>query len=380
MAGGLTFFYISCMGLGFRVGRGVRLYAGGRGLGVSVGTGPVRYYTRLGGGGRSGRTSVTAYERQVRQTQRVQEIQSVIDLDNQLIEMCLAHTGSFPLAERPTAPPPESVSRREVRSALVAEATAKIPLLRVRERRSARRAALAGLDSAVLKEDERRAQELREHQAQLDDQWARLQANDPATVLAALEAAFEDNEAPAAAVSCREDRVDIVLRWPQLNDVVPERKAGATPTGRPTIRKRSKSERSEFYLEALCSHSLATVREAFAECSAIQEVGLAVIRTGRDPARGDDIVETLFLATMRREKLASIRWESVVAIAALLENATGRVGLRGKGANKALFGLDLEADQEARAFIGDIANALGARVADGGVPGLPLPVNVVVAT
>jgi hypothetical protein len=52
--------------------------------------------------------------------------------------------------------------------------------------------------------------------------------------------------------------------------------------------------------------------------------------------------------------------------------------LKGKGANKALYGLDLSNDQEERTFISQLATGLGARVPDGGVAGLALPVNVVV--
>lgn len=217
-------------------------------------------------------------------------------------------------------------------------------------------------------------------QAELDDQWSRLQANDPDTVLAALEAAFEDKEAPAAAVSCRGDRVDIVVRWLPVGDIVPERKAAVTPSGQPTIRKRSKAEQTELYLEALCSHVLVTAKEALAVCPGINEIGLAAIRAGRDPARGDDIVEPLLLATVRRDQLNGIRWEIVVSTAALLETATGKIGMRGKGATKTLYGLDLSEDQEERVFISELAAGLAARVPEGGVAGLALPVDVVMGT
>lgn len=370
------------MGLGFRVGRGVRVYAGGRGLGVSVGRGPVRYYKYLGGGGRrrsTGRTSVAAYERQVRQAQRLQEIQAVIDLDKQLVALCQAHQEEFPAAERLFAPQPEPVNKREIKKRLESEASAGISAFKLRERRAAKRESLTRLEEEVRAEEERRAREAQQLQVQLDDEWARLQANDPAMVLAALEAAFEDNEAPAAAVSCEEDRVDIVLRWPPLGDVVPERKAAVTPTGKPTIRQRSKTEQAEFYLEALCSQVLATAKEVLAECPGINEVGLAAIRAGRDPARGDDIVEPLLLATIGRDQLQGIRWGNVVATAALLENATGKIGMKGRGANKTLHGLDLKDDPEERAFISEIAAGIGARVPEGGVSGLALPVDVVVA-
>jgi hypothetical protein len=367
------------MGLGFRVGRGVRLYGGGRGLGVSVGTGPIRYYTRLGGT-RSRGPSIAAYERQARQAQRLQEIQAVIDLDQQLVDLCQAHRQEFEPPERPVAPPPQPVSEGEIKRRLKTEAAARISPFRFGERRAAKRDALTKLESEVRAEEERLAREAEQLQAQLDDEWARLNSNDPATVLAALEAAFDDNEAPAAAVSCREDRVDIVLRWPAVGDIVPERKAAVTPSGQPTIHKRNKTEQAHFYLEALCSHALVTAKEALAECPAVNQIGLAVVRAGRDPARGDDILEPLLLATVRRDQLAGIRWENVVSTAALLETATGKIGMRGKGANKTLYGLDLGEDEEEREFITQVAAGLKARVAESGIPGLALPVHVVIGT
>ncbi|MGH2661978.1 MAG: hypothetical protein ACRDH8_04070 [Actinomycetota bacterium] len=371
------------MGLGFRVGRGVRIYGGGRGLGVSVGTGRVRYYKHIGGGTRSrgpGGASIAAHERQVRQAQRLQDIQRVIDLDKQLIALCQAHRQEFGPSERPVAPLPEPVNKGEIKKRLESEATAGISAFKFGQRRAAKRGSLTRLEEEIRAEEEQRAQGAQRLQSQLADQWARLQANDADTVLAALEAAFEDNEAPAAAVSCRDDRVDIVIRWPAVGDVVPERKAAVTPSGQPTVHKRNRTEQAELYLEALCSHTLVTAKEAFAECPAINEVGLAAIRARQDPARGDDIVEPLLLATVRREQLDGIRWENVVAIAALLETATGKVGMKGKGANKTLYGLDLSEDQEERAFIGQVAAGLAARVPEGGIPGLALPVDVVVAT
>lgn len=369
------------MGLGFRVGRGVRLYTGGRGLGVSLGSGPVRYYTRLGSGGGSRgsyRASVAAHERQMRQAQRLQEIQGVINLDQQLSALCQAHHEEYAPAERPAAPPPQPASRREVKKRLEREATAGLSAFKFGERRNAKREMLTRLDEEVRAEEERRERAAEDLQTQLDEEWSRLEANDPSIVLTALEAAFADNEAPAAAVSCRSDRVDVVVRWPALADVVPERKAAVTPTGQADDSQAKQREQAEFYLEALCSNVLVTAKEVLAVCPGINEVGLAAIRASRDPARGDEILEPLILATVRRDRLNGIRWRNVVATAALLENGNGKIGMRGKGANKTLYGLDLSDDQQEREFISQVAASLGARVPEGGVAGLPLPINVVV--
>ena len=56
------------MGFGFKVAPGVRVYPGGRGIGVGTSVGRVSYYQRVGGGRRSSGSSgsVAAYQRQVR--------------------------------------------------------------------------------------------------------------------------------------------------------------------------------------------------------------------------------------------------------------------------------------------------------------------------
>jgi len=373
-------YALLAMGLGFSVGSGVRVYGGGRGLGVSVGKGPVRYSTRLGGGSRSssGRTSAAAYEREVRAAERMEEVQAVLDLDNQLVEMCHVHREEFEPAQKPGLPGAQPVDPREVKARLEAEAVEGIGMLKFGERRAAKTAARERLDEEVVAEEERRAKQAAGTQQAWDEFWGKLQANDAEAVLPALERAFEDNEAPAAAVSCRDGRVDVVMRWSQLDDVVSERKAAVTPTGKPTIKKRSKSERYELYLETLCSHALVTAKEAFAVAPKIERVGLAVVRATTDPARGDDVVEPVLLGLVSREDLERIHWTNINATAALLCSAEGRIGFKGKGANKTLYGLDLSDDPDEREFIAQVAGGLGARVPGKGVAGVQLPVRVVV--
>ena len=368
------------MGFGFRVGSGVRVYPGGRGLGVSVGSGPVRYYTRVGAGRRSGsgRTSVTAHERQVRQAQRFEEVQAAVGLDEQLASMCRAHMEDFEPTCRPTQVEPARIDPKVIEAQLVKQAVSGISPFKLGQRREAKRAALAGLEGAIQAERHEKAEEAAREQEEADRFWAALEANDPSVVLSVLEEAFGDNEAPAAAVSCEGSRVDIVMRWPVLEDVVPEKKAAVTPTGKPTIKKRPKGERSELYLEALSSHALATAREAFAVCPSLDRIGLAVVRPSVDPARGDQILESVALGILSREQLSQVHWKEINATAAFLGNAEGRIGMRGKGSNKALFGLDLGDDAETTSFIAQIAAGLEARVPEGGIPGLPLPVKVVV--
>lgn len=134
------------------------------------------------------------------------------------------------------------------------------------------------LTLAVAAERERREAGRRAEQAGLDEEWERLRHNDPAVTIASLERAFADNEAPAAPIDCEDERVTVVLEFPLPEAIIPERKPARTPTGRATLKKRTKTETNTLYLQALGSNVLATVKEAFAVAPGTQVVQILVIR------------------------------------------------------------------------------------------------------
>lgn len=131
---------------------------------------------------------------------------------------------------------------------------------------------------AVAAERERREIERQAEQVRLDEEWERLCSNEPDVAIAALERAFADNEAPAAPIDCEGDRTTVVMEFQSREAIVPERKPARTPTGKPTLKKRTKTEINRLYLEALGSNVLATVKETFAVAPGTQVVQLLVIR------------------------------------------------------------------------------------------------------
>ena len=131
---------------------------------------------------------------------------------------------------------------------------------------------------AVAAERERREVERQAEQVRLDEEWERLRRNEPDVAIAALERAFADNEAPAAPIDCEGGRTTVVMEFQPPEAIVPERKPARTPTGKPTLKKRTKTEINRLYLEALGSNVLATVKEAFAVAPGTQVVQLLVIR------------------------------------------------------------------------------------------------------
>jgi hypothetical protein len=119
-------------------------------------------------------------------------------------------------------------------------------------------------------------------QHELDEHWKLLSENDPHTVLETLEAAFADDEAPAAPINCEEGRATVVLLV-EAEDLAPERVPSVTPTGRPTTRKLSQTDRNKFYLSWIFSNILVTVKEAFAVAPGLGAVTTVALSKESNP-------------------------------------------------------------------------------------------------
>lgn len=150
------------------------------------------------------------------------------------------------------------------------------------ELQQARASVAEELPGRIAAERERRETARAADQQELDQAWARLQANEPEVTLPALKKAFADNEAPAEAIRCEGDRTTVVMRFSLPEDLIPERKPARTPTGKRTLKKRTKTEINALYLEALGSNVLATVKEAFAVAPGTETIQLLVVRRETD--------------------------------------------------------------------------------------------------
>jgi len=232
----------------------------------------------------------------------------------------IAETGGA--EEPPVAAPPEPVDRYALMREHRARRCEGIPIWRLRERIAAATAADAEAEQAavaeaghraeaqvaeqarldglwaqlgqarsrvddkltltVAGEKQRREAEHSAEQARLDDEWDRLCRNDPELTLAALEQAFADNEAPAAPIDCAGKRATVMMEFQSPDAIIPERKPARTPTGKPTLKKRTKTEINHLYLKALGSNVLATVKEAFAVAPGTQVVQMLVVRREAD--------------------------------------------------------------------------------------------------
>lgn len=173
----------------------------------------------------------------------------------------------------------EEAGERESRERVAAQAAEQERLDHLWERLQRARVSVdERLPERVAAEKQRRDAARAAEQKQLDEAWERLRDNDPEVTLPTLERAFADNETPATAIDCEGDRITVVMRFPAPEAIVPDRKPARTPTGKRTLKKRTKTEVNALYLEALGSNVLATVKEAFAVAPGTEHVQLLVIR------------------------------------------------------------------------------------------------------
>jgi hypothetical protein len=260
------------------------VHVGAGRVGFSTGTGPVTLWT----GGRRGRraaTSVAGYEREVRRTQRAQDIAAVAEVNRLLVSLLEVHTEDFPPAT-PRQAEAEPVNADAVTKEHLDASLRDISVLKRNERRAAREHAQAEAQAAITELRLKREQQLADGQQELDEAWKRPQDNEPETVLAALEAAFEDNEFPAAPLDCAGEDIFLLVTLPSRDAIVPERKVGQTPSGKPTIVKRTKTEQNALYLGMMASAVTATCKESFAVAPGAQHATVLVVRK-------DDVARTI---------------------------------------------------------------------------------------
>jgi hypothetical protein len=303
--------------------RAARVHVGTRGVGVSTGIGPFGAYQHLGGRSRSYSSQRTAYERDLRQQARLEEVQGVANL---MIAFTAthgdAHQHQFSLAERPIAPERESPDLNALEREERDRQLAGISVFKRKQRLDARASAERSAQQRAAEQRSLADAERADEQQQLDAAWQALLARDPEAVLATLEAAFADNDAPAAAIDCDGDGVSLVVRILPVDAIVPERVPTTTPTGRPTARRLNKTERNQLYSMAVLAHSLVTVKEALAVAPTIQR---ATVIAFTDGPRG---LRPVYVGEFNRAGLDACNWGlDSVEIALqfpVLMNMTGR--------------------------------------------------------
>ncbi|MDZ7674338.1 MAG: hypothetical protein U5K30_04630 [Acidimicrobiales bacterium] len=352
---------------GFRVAPGLRLTVSQRGLragigpriarlhvgsgrpGVSTGKGSAVFYTSLGGSkqrrgsGRAATGHTRALSAPASKRQRAEQIQAAIT------GIASMHTADFPPATAPDlgpAPPEPLEPHLERRRA---EAKSQVPFWRFGQRRAALTEAERLATDDQQRAQQERAETHRRAQAEADEAWARLLDNDRDVVADTLDAAFDDNDAPAVCVAVDDRTVDVVLAVPSI-EALPERTPGVTDAGNLSLRKMNKTDRNALHAAVVYGHLLLTVKETFAIAPNIDEVRAFVVRDAPDDVYGTPRVEPVVAAAIRRDALAGVQWDAHHAETIVTEIAHEHLVDR-KGRARDVVELELDDEPELAAAL-----------------------------
>lgn len=269
---------VSSRGVRAHVGpRAARLHVGAGRTGVSTGAGPLTYYTSVGGPTR--RTPRTQVPVTATTPAQQEKAALAIALTEELTALQTRHSQvSFPSMTRPLASIPKPATGHTL-GHHQKQARAGVPWYDVTGRRRARAAALVRASADDREAEEQWGLEQRNQQEELDTFWNRLSKNDPATVIAFVQEAFEDNDDLAAIVGVEGDEAYVAVLAPG-EDVVPDRIPGVTPTGRPSIRKMPAKEAAVLHRQAVAGTLLVTAMETFAVAPGLASVKIAALERG----------------------------------------------------------------------------------------------------
>lgn len=233
------------------------------------------------------------------------EARRVAELVSAIMDM---HKTDFPPATRPIAPPPPIIDEPEVLKRHVSAAKRATSALDRGQRKAAlehaRRAAadeVAGLRAHYTREQAT-------WQEQADAWWAALLANEPTTVLSALGAAFEDNEAAAAAVGVAGDEVTLVVVVPGTSAIPTEHAVAVdAEIEYASMVPISAEDRAALYMSLVAGHTVVTVKEAFAVAPSLMAARVIAVRGGMG-AGGRRTTEVVLATTLERAALANVDW------------------------------------------------------------------------
>lgn len=303
--------------------RAARVHVGGGRTRISTGVGPLTLSSSVGGGARrparraaSGTSrprqpTVAQLQAQARAVERAQQVADVAALERALTTL---HRQEFRASTRQVVAvpsPPSADDLDGIRRELFRTATTGVPLWKRAERKEAKGWAEQNAPGEAQRRYTGQLVATQYEQASLDEAWDALRTHDPLTVIEAVDEAFADNASDSTCVDAGTDPdtgaryVTAVVTYGSI-DLVPELRPDVTPGGKPTLKKRTKTDRNALYAAAMASTVLATAKEALAVAVAASEVRVLVVR----PAAGGG-VEPVYGGTFPREALTSVSWPAI---------------------------------------------------------------------
>lgn len=285
------------------------------------------------------RPTLAQLERAERVTAQDAAIEKLRRLEESLVTL---HHQVFPPATPQEVLAPEPVDKEAIRTELEKTLLSKIGRFKFLERRAAKtRAAEMAAHEAARIDTENTDLYLRYCEDARQD-WDLLLKHDAKTVIDALEGAYADN---ASEVTCVDAGVEEGVRYATVVvifgavDSVPERTPSVTATGKPTTKKRNKSDRNSLYVAALGSTILATVREGFAVAPSVDEFRIIVLRKDLNAPTPSEFVAPIYVARFSRSVAEGLDWEKTDPTAALLTGQDAQ--FKRKGAAGDIVALDL---------------------------------------
>lgn len=277
---------VSSRGVRTSVGpRAARVHVGGGRTTVSSGVGPVTVWAN--GGRRSGSSTrrshgptaaqlqrqATAIARAQAAEDKLARIRELIDLQRELVS---AHREQFSDCVRPVVDPPTWVRPDQYRPQAEQRHLEGLGRFDRAGREAARRNAAIEAEQSAASYNSHLRYEHDALQAQADRWWAALTANDEATVIATVNAAFADNASAAAALSVDNAALTVLMIQPTAEELG-DQKATLTPGGKPTIARMTKTEQRQLWTACTLSRAIATVAQAFSVAPGIERVNIAVV-------------------------------------------------------------------------------------------------------
>ncbi len=309
---------------------------------MSTGAGPFTHYEGVGGSRTRARPHRTGPTRtQIARADKLERANLIVE---QLQAIENIHRQDFASPVKPTAGLPALPPFQRLLDAAETEHLTGIGFFRRAQRRAARNEARAAAEQQARSLlTSARAQQAAA-QAEIDRAWAALLGNDEDQVLAVLEQAFEDNEAPAAAVGVAGDVLSLAVLVPSP-DVLPDRMPGTTSAGNLSLRTMTKSARAATYLALVSGHVVVSVREALAQAPGVASVAVVAVREDEPDVYGNRRVLPLLATRLSRSGLAGVRWESCSAWD-VIDQAGADTLVRLRGVAREMVPLDLSGEPE----------------------------------
>lgn len=319
------------MGLGFRIAPGVRVRVSSRGVRTSLGpriarvhvgagrttlstgAGPVTLWSTPGARrspspARSRTPTLAQLQGQAAATQRAQaeadRQASIRALQDMWTALLSAHREAFPPAERPLVPEPAWVRPEQYVPDLERQHLASVSRFDRAGRDHARLGARQAAEEAAARFNTSFDVPYRKALADAEQYWTMLLGNDEATVMQAVNAAFEDNASFAAALCVDDASLSVLMIQPTVEQF-PDQEVATTPGGKLTIKKMTKTAQRTRWTAITTSRSTATIAEAFAVAPGIDMIELAVVAR----AEGNTgPYRPVITGEIRREQFAAIDW------------------------------------------------------------------------